>query len=53
MATLIDVYNSICDKAQELIDTMDEQSKVLSEDQFAELQRKIDKIHKYIEDHCS
>jgi|GEM_PF-3908152 dsDNA-binding SOS-regulon protein len=51
MATPDEVYDSMCELAQKLIDIMDDDSIVLNEDQFSELQRKIDKIHKHMEEY--
>lgn len=50
MATADEVYDSMCEAAQKLIDIMDDDSIDLSEEQFKELQRKISKIHKHMED---
>ena len=51
MATPDEVYDPMCELAQKLIDIMDDDSIVLNEDQFSELQRKIDKIHKHMEEY--
>lgn len=51
MATPDEVYDSMCELAQKLIDKMEKESIKLSEDQFNELQRKIDKIHKHMEEY--
>jgi len=52
MATADEVYDSMCKLAQKLIDIMDDDdSIVLSEDQFNELQRKIVKIHTHMEEY--
>jgi ribonuclease HIII len=46
-----EVYDSMCELAQKLIDKMENESITLSQDQFNELQRKIDKIHKHMEEY--
>jgi len=51
MATPDEVYDSMCELAQKLIDKMDKEAITLSQDQFNELQRKIDKIHKHMEEY--
>lgn len=51
MATPDEVYDSMCELAQMLIDKMEKESITLSQDQFNELQRKIDKIHKHMEEY--
>jgi len=51
METPDEVYNSMCELAQKLIDKMDKEAITLSQDQFNELRRKIDKIHKHMEEY--
>jgi len=51
MATPDNVYDSMCKIAQQLIDIMDKDLNTLNEDQFSELQRKIDKIHNHMEEY--
>ncbi|MEI8273907.1 MAG: hypothetical protein WCG08_14930 [Paludibacter sp.] len=50
MATLEEVYSSMCDKAQQLIDIQNNDDKVLSEVEFDELQRRINRIHLQMEE---
>ena len=50
MASSNEVYDSMCELAQKLIDRMDDDSIILNEDQFNELQMKINKIHAHMED---
>ena len=50
MATLEEVYRSMCDKAQQLIDIQDNDIKVLSEEEFIELQTRINRIHLQMEE---
>jgi len=50
MATADEVYDSLCALAQEFIDKMEREASTMSQDQFIELQRKINKIHKFMED---
>ena len=51
MATSDEVYDSMCELAQKIIDKMDNEAVTLSQDQFNKLQRKIDKIHKHMEEY--
>jgi len=50
MATPDEVYYSMCELAQKLIDKMDNELNILSEDQFKDIQRKINKIHKHMDE---
>jgi len=50
MTTLDEVYNSMCIVAQDLIDFMDKHIEDLTDKQFKNLQAKIDKIHKHMDD---
>lgn len=51
MAKVDEVYNSMCKAAQDLIDVMDEHTKYLTNEQFTNLQAKISKIHKHMEEY--
>ena len=50
MATPEQVYDSLCEKAQELIDMLDEVSIPLSDEQVQDLIKRIGKAHQKIED---
>ncbi len=51
MATPNEVYNSICEAAQSLIDILDDKSIKLTQEQIKEILRKIGKINKAMEKH--
>ncbi len=51
MITLDEVYNPMCELVQKLIDKMSEESVTLDQDQFNALKRKVDKIHKPMEEY--
>ena len=51
MATADEVFDSMCKMAQELIDAMEQDIEKLTEWQFNEYQRKINKIHRCMEEH--